>query len=42
MNLPQPASDAPCCVAIVAAAGGSGLRFLAQHAGHLHARPPTA
>ena len=42
MDLPQPASDAPRCVAINAAAGVFRLRSLAEHAGQVHARPRTA
>jgi hypothetical protein len=42
MHLSQPASDAPCCVAINAAAGVFRLRALAEHAGHVHGRPRPA
>jgi hypothetical protein len=42
MHLPQPAGDAPCCVAINAATGSSGLRSVAQHAGHPHGGRRTA
>jgi hypothetical protein len=42
MNLPQPASGAPCHVDIDAAVGGSGLRALARHAGQALGGPLTA